>query len=151
MPINPFTRFDRINRTTKGSWLRAKSGAAAVEFVFVGPMIVILLLGIMSYGGYFWLAHCVQQLANDAARAAVAGLTASERQSLAQSTIDSEISDYPFLTASEMVTTVNTQTDAMTLSIAYDASQTPFFALGSLVPMPPSTIMRTATVKLAGY
>ncbi len=131
--------------------LRSRSGAAAVEFAFVGPMMVVLLLGIMSYGGYFWLAHSVQQLANDAARAAVAGLSASERQSLAQATISAELPNYAFLTTSGMVTSVNTQTTAMTVSIAYNASQTPFFALGGLVPMPSSTITRTATIKLAGY
>ena len=145
----------RPGQTARGKfWARlieARSGAATVEFAFVGPMMVVMLLGIMSYGGYFWLAHSVQQLANDAARAAVAGLSASERQSLAQSTISSELPNYAFMTASGMVTTVNTQTTAMTVSIAYNASQTPFFALGNLVPMPSSTITRTATIKLAGF
>ena len=152
MSTNHKHRLDRrAGQTFKASWLRARSGAAAVEFAFVGPLFVVILLGIMSYGGYFWLAHSVQQLANDAARAAVAGLSATERQSLAQSTIASEISDYAFLTASGVVTTVNTQTNSMTVSIAYNAAQTPFFALGSLVPMPSSIITRTATIRLAGY
>ena len=130
---------------------RDTSGAAAVEFAFVGPLIVVMLLGVMSYGGYFWLAHSVQQLANDGARAAVAGLSATERQQLAQSTISGEIANYAFLTSTGLVTTVNTTTTSMTVSLAYNASQTPFFALGSLVPMPSSTITRTATIKLAGY
>jgi len=132
-------------------WVQDRSGAAAVEFAFIGPIMVVMLIGIMSYGGYFWLAHSVQQLANDAARAAVAGLSASERQSLAQSTISSEVPNYVFLNATGMVTSVNTQTNSMTVTIAYDASQTPFFALGNLVPMPSSTISRTATIMLAGY
>jgi len=146
--------FQRCRAARARVWVRlinGRSGAAAVEFAFVGPIMVVMLLGIMSYGGYFWLAHSVQQLANDAARAAVAGLSASERQSLAQSTISAELPNYTFLTAAGMVTTVNTQTTAMTVSIAYNASQTPFFALGSLVPMPSSTITRTATIKLAGF
>ena len=130
---------------------RDTSGAAAVEFAFVGPLMVVMLLGIMSYGGYFWLAHSVQQLANDGARAAVAGLSATERQQLAQSTVSAEISSYAFLTSTGLVTTVTTTTTSMTVSLAYNASQTPFFALGSLVPMPSSTITRTATIKLAGY
>ncbi|MCC7268336.1 MAG: pilus assembly protein, partial [Caulobacteraceae bacterium] len=29
-------------------------GAAAVEFAFVGPVFVLMLCGIMAYGGYFW-------------------------------------------------------------------------------------------------
>jgi Flp pilus assembly protein TadG len=140
------------NKLRAGNRLaRDTSGAAAVEFAFVGPLIVVMLLGIMSYGGYFWLAHSVQQLANDGARAAVAGLSATERQQLARSTVSAEIADYAFLTATGLVTTVTTDTTSMTVSLAYNASQTPFFALGSLVPMPSSTITRTATIKLAGY
>lgn len=142
-PQSPFHWPLRLARDT--------SGAAAVEFAFVGPLIVIMLLGIMSYGGYFWLAHSVQQLANDGARAAVAGLSATERQQLAQSTVSSEVANYAFLTSAGLVTSVSTSTTSMTVSLAYNASQTPFFALGSLVPMPSSTITRTATIKLAGY
>ncbi len=123
----------------------------AVEFAIIGPVFVVLLLGIMSYGGYFWLAHAVQQLANDSARAAVAGLDVAERQSLAQSTINAELQSYAFLTPSSAVVSVNNQTDSMTVSVAYNASRTPFFTLSPLIPMPPSTITRTATIKLAGY
>ncbi len=112
---------------------------------------MVLLFGIVSYGGYFWLATSIQQLANDSARAAIAGLSATERQSLAQTQINEEIPNYGYLSASSLSTSVNTQTDAMTVSIAYDASQTPFWAFQGLVPMPSSTIARSATVKLAGY
>jgi len=131
--------------------LRCRSGASAVEFAIIGPVFIVLLLGIMSYGGYFWLAHAVQQLANDSARAAVAGLSASERQSLAQSTINSEVQSYAFLNAASATVAVTNQTNSMTVSIVYDASSTPFFSLSGLVPMPPSTITRNATIMLAGY
>jgi Flp pilus assembly protein TadG len=131
--------------------LQSQSGASAVEFAIVGPVFIVLLLGIMSYGGYFWLAHAVQQLANDSARAAVAGLSASERQSLAQSTINSEVQSYAFLNAASASVSVTNQTNSMTVSIAYDASSTPFFSLSGMVPMPPSTITRNATIMLAGY
>ena len=132
-------------------WLQCRSGASAVEFAIIGPAFIVLLMGIMSYGGYFWLAHAVQQLANDSARAAVAGLSASERQSLAQSTINSEVQSYAFLNASSATVSVTSQTNAMTVSVAYNASNTPFFSLSGLVPMPSSTISRDATIKLAGY
>lgn len=132
-------------------WARDHSGAMAVEFAIIGPIFIVLMLGIMSYGGYFWLAHAVQQLANNSARAAVAGLSATERQSLAQSTINAEVQDYAFLSTSSASVSVTSQTDAMTVSIAYNASNTPFFTLSGLIPMPSSTITRTATIKLAGY
>ena len=128
-----------------------RRGSAAVEFAIVGPIFVVLLLGIMSYGGYFWLAHSVQQLANDSARAAVAGLDVNERQQLVQSTIDDEMPGYTFFSASTVNTAVTSQPNTMTVSIAFNASNTPFWALSSLVPMPPTTITRSATIKLAGY
>jgi Flp pilus assembly protein TadG len=127
------------------------AGSAAVEFAIIGPAFVVVLLGIMSFGGYFWLAHSVQQLANDSARAAVAGLNATQRQQLAQSTINAEVQNYVFLSTSTVTATVNNQTTAMTVSIAYDASGTPFWALSGLIPMPSTTITRSATIKLAGY
>jgi Flp pilus assembly protein TadG len=132
-------------------WSKNRSGAIAVEFAVLGPVFLVLLLGVMSYGGYFWVAHAVQQLANDSARAAVAGLSATERQSLAQSTINAEVQDYAFLTTTSANVSVSSQTDAMTVSVAYNASNTPFFTLSGLIPMPSSTITRSATIKLAGY
>lgn len=130
---------------------QCRSGASAVEFAVIGPVFIVLLVGIISYGGYFWLAHTVQQLTNDAARAAVAGLSATERQSLAQSTINSEVQSYAFLNAASASVSVTNQTNSMTVSVVYDASATPFFSLSGLVPMPPSTITRNATIMLAGY
>jgi len=49
---------------------RDQSGATAVEFAFLAPVLILILMGITGYGGYFWMSHSVQQLANDAARAA---------------------------------------------------------------------------------
>ena len=40
-----------------------------MEFAIVAPVLVMLVFGILMYGGYFLMAHSVQQLANDAARA----------------------------------------------------------------------------------
>src|ERR1700761_8291537 len=96
------TRYDnwfcklRNNRVRRNIG-RDERGAAVVEFAIIGPAFVVILLGIMSYGGYFWLAHSVQQLANDGARAAVAGLDANERQQLAQAAITSELQNYVLL------------------------------------------------------
>jgi len=140
-----------LGRLKAPGWLQSPNGASAVEFAIIGPIFIVLLVGIMSYGGYFWLAHTVQQLKNDAARAAVAGLSATERQSLAQSTINSEVQSYAFLNAASATVSVTNQTNSMTVAVAYDASATPFFSLSGLVPMPSSTITRNATIMLAGY
>jgi Flp pilus assembly protein TadG len=128
-----------------------RSGNAAIEFAIVAPIMMVFLVGIASYGGYFWMAHSLQQLTNDSARAAVAGLTSSERLSLAQSTFNTEIANYT--TLSPALAAVNYQgTDQeFTISVSYNAASTPFWAASKLLPMPSATIVRTAAIKLGGY
>ena len=58
---------------------------AAVEFALVLPFFIALVFGIIIFGSYLAVVHGVQQLAAEAARSSVAGLTDSERASLAQS------------------------------------------------------------------
>ncbi len=129
---------------------RAQSGAAAIEFAIVGPVFVLMLLGIVSYGGYFWMAHSVQQLANDGARAAVAGLSQSERTQLAQATVTAETTSYAALRASLMTVSETEQSQAITVTVNYNAANSGFW-LASFVPMPSTTISRSATVKTGGY
>jgi Flp pilus assembly protein TadG len=126
-------------------------GNAAIEFALVAPVFLLFVMGIISYGGYFWLAHNLQELANDSARAAIAGLTASERIALAQSAFNSEVTDYGALTPARAKVLYNGGQDDFTISISYDASASGFWAAAGLVPMPSSTIVRSASVRLGGY
>ncbi|MCI3182279.1 pilus assembly protein [Caulobacter sp. CCUG 60055] len=134
-----------------GAWLSRNDGTAAVEFAIVGPLFLVLLSGIISYGGYFWLAHALQQIANDAARVAVAGLDANERQTLAQGVLQNEMTSYAYLNAKAAKVSVNSQPQSLTVQISYDASGSPFWALTKLVPMPATTIQRSAVIQLGGY
>src|SRR5690606_41507901 len=59
------------------------AASSAVEFALIAPVFLLLVFGALAYGIYFVAAHAVQQLAADAARAAVAGLTGTERTALA--------------------------------------------------------------------
>lgn len=145
----------RSRRTARGRrgaaiW-NSRNGTAAIEFAFIAPALLAFVMGTVSYGGYFWMASSLQQLANDAARAAIAGLTDSERQSLAQSTFNSEITNYNML--SPGLASVNYQGSGQdfSISISYNAANTPFWAAASFLPMPSTTIVRTAAVKLGGY
>jgi len=144
----------RLRPTKPRAWraaLRDRGGASALEFAMVAPVFVLMLCGIMAYGGYFWIAHAVQQVANDAARVAIGGLTTSERASLAQGVLSNEIGAYAMLTPSRAQVAVQEQNQAIRVSITYDASNTPFWTLYQLLPMPSSTVVRTATVQLGGY
>lgn len=130
---------------------RCDSGASALEFAIVGPFLIVMLLGICAYGGYFWMSHAVQQVANDAARAALGGLSDTERQTLANGVLASEIGTYAYLSAPNANLVLASDASQLTVKISYNASTTPFWALSTLVPMPPSTITRQAAVRLGGY
>ena len=133
----------RANRDVRGN--------AAIEFALVAPVFLLFLMGIISYGGYFWLAHNVQELANNAARAAVAGLTAAERTTLAESSFDSEIASYAVLTPAKAQVLYDGDAQNFTVSISYDAAASGFWAASGLIPMPSSTIVRSASIRLGGY
>ena len=128
-----------------------EAGGLAVEFALLAPVLLAILLGVCAYGGYFWMSHSVQQLANDAARAAVGGLSATERQSLAQQVITSEVLAYPSLDGTRAHVSMVDTTTQLTVNIAYDASGSPFWSAAALVPMPSTTLTRSATIRLGGY
>ena len=129
----------------------AAAGTAAVEFAILAPVLVMLLLGIVVYGAYFLTAHSVQQLANDAARAALGGLSDTERQQLASNALASELPTYGFLDPKLVQLNYTDQSQVMTVNIAYDASASPIFSLSGVLPLPSASIVKSASVQLGGY
>src|ERR1044072_8273380 len=79
-----------------------QSGATAVEFAIMLPMFLALIFGIVVFGSYLTMVHGVQQLAGEAARTSVAGLSDSERNSLATSYVTSSVASYPLLDAAKI-------------------------------------------------
>ena len=49
-------------------FLRARRGAAAVEFALVSPMLLMLLFGVFEYGRYLWTVNALQQTVTQTAR-----------------------------------------------------------------------------------
>jgi len=130
---------------------RDQSGAAAVEFAFLAPILIFIMMGITGYGGYFWMSHSVQQLANDAARAAMPGLNAAERASLAQASVLAGAGDYAQMKASKVTTKVVDANGRLTVKVSYNAADSFAFAVRGLAPMPSDQIQRQASVQLGGY
>ena len=137
--------------TRMGCFRRDQSGAVALEFAFLAPILIFILMGIVGYGGYFWMSHSVQQMANDAARAAIPGLNAAERASLARATVARSAGDYAQLTASKVSTQVIDANGRLTVRVSYDAAQSFAFVARGLAPMPSDQISRQASVQLGGY
>ena len=138
-------------RDSKPGFGRNQSGAAAVEFAFLAPMLIFIMMGITGYGGYFWMSHSVQQLANEAARAALPGETAAERASLAKASVTAGASDYAQLTASKVSTQVVDANGRFTVKVTYDATGSFAYAARGVTPMPSDQIQRQASVQLGGY
>ena len=84
-----------------------RRGAAIVEFAILLPVLIVMLFGMLAYGQYFLLAHSVQQLANDAARATVAGVTPAERLTIAGATVTREKSSLPEAAAATITTAID--------------------------------------------
>jgi Flp pilus assembly protein TadG len=134
--------------------LRCREGTAAIEFAFILPVFLVVLFGIISFGTYIMVVHSIQQLAAEATRAAVAGLSDSERATLAASSISSTVQSYPLLTPGRL-TLASAATDPATsvfsVTLQYNASNMFIFNLPSFVPSPSPTIVRSASIQRGGY
>ena len=98
-------------------------GAAALEFAIIAPLFFLTIFTMIGYGIYLSATHAVQQIAADAARTAVAGLSATERKSLAQSFIQSSTLDYPFINKTKLTVDVADDVQNLnqfTVTIVYD-------------------------------
>ncbi|CAN5186297.1 pilus assembly protein [soil metagenome] len=140
---------DPRRRATRGEC--GREGLAAIEFALVGPMLVMLLAGMVVYGGWFWLAQSVQSLATESARAAMAGLDDAERRQLAMAFVTQQAAQGSGLDPTLIVTTVTSDADAVRVKVAYDAHAHPILLLAGPLPKPPTLIERTAVVRVGGY
>ena len=135
------------------SLFRCDRATSAVEFAMLLPIFLTLVFGIVVFGSYFAVVHGVQQLAAEAARSSVAGLSDAERGTLATNYVSANAGTYPLIDASHL--SVNAVTSAngasvFVVTVSYDASSMFIYALPSVVK-PPTTIMRSAVVPFGGF
>lgn len=129
-----------------------RHGAAAIEFAIVAPLFFLCVLTMIAYGIYFSAAHSIQQIAADAARSAIAGLSEAERKQIAADYIRSSTMNQTFIKTSRM--NVSVEDDAnnanqFTVTIQYDASDLPVWGLFTFA-LPSKTIERYATIRVGG-
>ncbi|MDO8980858.1 MAG: pilus assembly protein [Afipia sp.] len=144
----------RARKTTAGKFLAARDGAIAVEFAMIAPVFLMIVFGIIMYGSYLAVIHGVQQLAAEAARSSVAGLSESERSTLANSYITGNVNSYPLINPAHL--TVNAATsgadaNVFVVTVNYDASGMFIYSLPTFVPAPSPTIVRSAAIPRGGY
>lgn len=131
-------------------WCR--DGAAAVEFAILAPVFILVLMTLIAYGIYLSVAHSVQQIAADAARTAVAGITESEREQLVDTFVTNSTLNDTFLKRDKLKVTVAadpTNSNQFTVSVEYDAEDLPIWNLYSFA-LPDKTIKRFATIRMGG-
>lgn len=131
--------------------LRSERGSVAIEFALIGPLFVVLLMGLVVYGGWFWMAQGVQHVAAEGARAAVAGLDPTERDRLARAAVAETARAATILAPSRLSVAVADTEREIRVTVTYDAAGDPILALAGLVPSPPTTIQRGAAVRVGGY
>ena len=130
---------------------RPRAGSAAVEFAIVGPLMIVMLMGMVVYGGWLWLAQSVQTLATESARAAIGGLDAAEQRRIVSDFVPSEVASSAALDGDRLAVSVESDADRIRVRVALDVSDHPLMMMSVVTPPPPSTIRRSAVVRTGGY
>jgi Flp pilus assembly protein TadG len=133
--------------------LLCRRGASAVEFAMLLPLFLAMVFGIVIFGSYLAVVHGLQQLAAEAARSSIAGMSASERSSLATSYVSTNVGTYPLISANSV--SVNAATspsdpNVFVVTVTYNASGMFIYSL-PFVPAPSRTIVRSAAIPFGGF
>ncbi len=133
---------------------RDSRASSAVEFAMIAPCFVLLVFGILSFGTVFSIYHGVQQLASEAARASVAGLSDTEADQIARSFVKQNVGSYAFLDPANLTVSTSAGGDSSNtfkVSLRYDMSSLFIFGLSRLLPTPAPLVQRTAVIQRGGY
>jgi Flp pilus assembly protein TadG len=130
-----------------------RSGTSAVEFALMLPLFLAFIFGIVVFGSYLAMVHGVEQLAAEAARSSIAGMTDSERNSLATSYVAANASTYPLLVPGNLTVSAApspSNANVYVVTVNYDASGNFIYSL-PFVPAPPTTIVSSAAIQYGGF
>lgn len=143
-------RVPSLSGAQRSRFSASEAGSAAVEFAIIGPVLLLLMLGMFTYGGYFLTAHTVQQLANDAARAAIAGLDDEERLVLAREATQASLANQTYMRGQVSRLDVSRVGGTIAVNVTYDAREDLYWTFESLIPVPSPEISRAATIRMGG-
>jgi Flp pilus assembly protein TadG len=134
-------------------FIDCRRGVSAVEFALLVPLFVTIVFGIVVFGSYLTMVHDVQQLAAEAARSSIAGVTDTERNGLATNYVSANAQIYPLLTPNKLTVSAApspSNANVYVVTVNYDASSSFIYSL-PFVPSPPSTIARSAAIPYGGF
>jgi len=133
--------------------LLCRRGASAVEFAILLPVFLTMVFGIVVFGSYLAVVHGLQQLAAEAARSSIAGMSTSERNSLATSYVSTNVGTYPLISAANVSVSAAPSTsdpNVFVVTVTYNASGMFIYSL-PFVPAPSPTIIRSAAIPFGGF
>jgi Flp pilus assembly protein TadG len=139
--------------TRPARWRHDTRGTAALEFAILTPVFLLMLTGMLAYGIYFGAAHALQQLAADAARTAIAGQDARERELLVSSFIERNAGSYMLIDPARLTFEIGDSPDdpnQYEIELRYDATELPIWNLYPPLPLPSSDIVYGATIRRGG-
>lgn len=128
-------------------------GAAAIEFAILTPVFLLMLMGMLAYAIYFGAAHAVQQLAADAARTAIAGLSRAERDYLVTQFIEHNAGAYGLLDPERLSHSIGdnpADPNQYMVTLHYDAAHLPIWNLYPPLPLPSQQIVYGSTIRRGG-
>lgn len=128
---------------------RDQRGGILVEAAFAIPLLVSLLCGILVYASWFMTAHSLQQAANEAARASVAGLNATERRTLVDASVTSSSANSLFNGATPITVATTENAGYYEVRLRYDLTRIPVFS-ATPIPLPEPVLERSAIVRIGG-
>lgn len=129
-------------------------GSSAVEFALLVPVLLIVFAGIMVFGIYLGASHNLRQLASDAARASIAGVSDDERGQLARQRVSAALAEGAMFKPGTVTVQVGADpADATlyTVTLSFDARTLGFSGLSGLVPLPPDLIRSSVSIRRGGF
>ncbi|WP_395397139.1 TadE/TadG family type IV pilus assembly protein [Novosphingobium sp. BL-8A] len=144
----------RTSARAIGRLLGCTQGMAALEFAFLAPALLLLAFGIIIYSIYFSALIGVRQAASEGARAAVAGLSTSERTSLATARAAAVMKNYSTILGGSSDPVISASVDGtgvFKVEVRYDMSSSPIMRYGKLVPLPSPNLTASVSVINGGY
>lgn len=132
---------------TLSRFKRSETGAVAVEFVLIAPILITLLFGTIVMGYYIGVTHSVHQLAAGAARASVVGLDQTERESLANEYLSEAGTRYPLLVNDAVSSTIvfdGVSPAGITVNISYSTNESMLQIANGFLDLGIETIEKSA-------
>jgi len=145
----------RVSARTLFQLLKCDRGIAALEFAILAPALLSLVFAIIVYSIYFAALIGVRQAAAEGARAAVAGLSTSERVSLAQTRAQAVLTNYGSLVGGKGTAVITAAAGdtagTFKVTVSYDMAGSPIMQYGNFIPLPSSNLTASVVVPNGGY